>query len=445
MDEEFFKSDLEKANQSTAVALKRHAHYHGKMSTLPKVPVQSIDDFSIWYTPGVAEPCRVIKETPEKIFELTNKGNTIAVISDGSRVLGLGNIGPKAGLPVMEGKCLLFKFLGGIDAVPIMLDVDTDAAFVETVLRLQPGFGGINLEDIRQPNCFNILDQCREQAEIPVWHDDQQGTATVTLAALMNALKVVGKKKEDIQIAFIGAGAAGIACSRLIFAWGVDPAHTFVVDEHGLLGKHRKDYPEGSPAWQLCQITNQEHRQGGIAEAMRGVDVVIAFSTPGPGVIQPAWVKSMARDPIIFACANPIPEIWPWEAKAAGAAIVATGRSDFPNQVNNALCFPAIFRGVLDVRAREISDEMCFAAAQALASCDENLLESDHILPKMDNMLIYPLQAAAVGMQAQAQGLAQVRMTYDQLLNRAEVMIASAQAATDVLMNENCIPPLPDD
>lgn len=445
MDEEYVKSYLEKANQPTKVSLKRHTYYHGKMATLPKVPVSSIDDFSVWYTPGVAAPCRVIADSPEKVYELTNKGNSIAVISDGSRVLGLGNIGPKAGLPVMEGKCLLFKFLGGVDAVPIMLDVDSDEAFIKTVLRLQPGFGGINLEDIRQPNCFNILDRCREGAEIPVWHDDQQGTATVTLAGLMNALKVVGKKKEDIQIAFIGAGAAGIACSRLIFAWGVDPTHAFVVDEHGLLGQHRTDIPEGSPAWQLCHITNQEQRQGGVAEAMRGVDVVIAFSTPGPGVIQPDWIRSMAKDPIIFACANPIPEIWPWEAKAAGAAIVATGRSDFPNQVNNSLCFPAIFRGVLDVRARGISDEMCFAAAQALASCDENLLEGDHILPKMDNMLIYPLQAAAVGMQAQAQGLAKLRMTYDQLLDNAVFMIASAQAATDVLMNENCIPPLPDD
>ena len=445
MDNERIRSLLEKANQPTEVSLKRHAYYRGKMATLPKVPVQSIEDFSIWYTPGVAAPCQAIADSPEKIFELTNKGNTIAVISDGSRVLGLGDIGPKAGLPVMEGKCLLFKFLGGIDAVPIMLDVDSDEAFIETVLRLQPGFGGINLEDIRQPNCFNILDRCREDAEIPVWHDDQQGTATVTLAGLINALKVVGKKKEDIRVAFIGAGAAGIACSRLIFAWGVDPTQAFVVDKQGLLGKHRTDIPEGSPAWHLCQITNQEQRQGDIAEAMQDMDVVIAFSTPGPGIIQPKWIKEMARDPIIFACANPIPEIWPWEAKAAGAAIVATGRSDFPNQVNNSLCFPAIFRGVLDVRAKGISDEMCFSAAQALASCNDNLLESDHILPKMDNILIYPLQAAAVGMQAQAQGLAQIRMSYDQLLNRAEMMIAAAQAATDVLMNENCIPPLPED
>lgn len=445
MDEDHIKSQLEKANKPTEVAINRHAYYRGKMATLPKVPVGSLDDFSVWYTPGVAAPCRAIAESPEKIYELTNKGNTIAVISDGSRVLGLGNIGPKAGLPVMEGKCLLFKFLGGVDAVPIMLDVDSDEAFIETVLRLQPGFGGINLEDISQPKCFKILEQCREQAEIPVWHDDQQGTATVILAALMNALKVVGKKKEDIRVTFVGAGAAGVACARLIFAWGVDPAKALVVDEYGLLGQHRHDFVEGSPAWHLCQTTNFENKQGGISDAMQDADVVIAFSTPGPGVIQSSWIKTMATDPIIFACANPTPEIWPWEAKEAGAAIVATGRSDFPNQVNNSLCFPGIFRGVLDVRASRITDEMCFAAAQALASCDEDSLDRDHILPKMDNMMIYPLQAAAVGMQAQAQGLAKVRLTYDQLLDNAVFMIASAQAATDVLMNENCIPPLPED
>ena len=445
MDEKPNQKRIEKANQPNEVALRYHAYYHGKMATLPKVPLQSLADFSVWYTPGVAEPCRAIANSPDRVYELTNKGNTIAVVSDGSRVLGLGNIGPKAGLPVMEGKCLLFKFLGGVDAVPIMLDVDSDEAFIETVLRLQPGFGGINLEDISQPKCFDILAQCREGAEIPVWHDDQQGTATVILAALMNALKVVGKNKEEVQITFIGAGAAGVASARLLFAWGVDPAKALVVDEHGLLGKYRSDFIEGSPSWHLCKRTNRENRQGGIPEAMKGVDVVIAFSTPGPGVIQSEWIKTMANDPIVFACANPTPEIWPWEAKAAGAAIVATGRSDFPNQVNNSLCFPAIFRGILDVRASCITDEMCFAAAQALASCDEDLLDVDHILPRMDNMMIYPLQAAAVGMQAQAQGLAKVKLTYDQLLDRAQFMIASAQAATDVLMNENCIPPLPDD
>jgi len=443
--EEAIQDLLSKAQEPARIAEKYHAAFHGKMSTLPKCPIRDMDDFSIWYTPGVAAPSRAIAENPEKVYSLTNKGNTIAVVSDGSRVLGLGNIGPEAGLPVMEGKCLLFKYLGGVDAVPLMLDVDDPDEFVDTVLRLQPGFGGINLEDIAQPKCFRILDQLREKAHIPIWHDDQQGTATVTLAGLMNALKVVGKKKEDIRITFVGAGAAGIACSRLIFAWGVDPAHACVVDAGGILGKHRRDFEEGTPAWQLCQITNLENRQGGIPEALKGANVVIAYSTPGPGIILPEWVKTMAKDPILFACANPVPEIWPWEAKAAGARVVATGRSDFPNQVNNSLSFPGIFRGVLDVRARTITDEMCFAAAQALAEAASDGLDEDHILPKMTDAVIYPLQAAAVGLKAQEQGLARVSMSQDQLLDHAVQKIGEAQSATDVLMSEGCIPPMPDD
>jgi len=442
---EEIQSLLAKAQQPAEDAMKLHAYYQGKMAVTPKCPVRGFDDFAIWYSPGVAAPCRAIAQSPERVYELTNKGNTIAVISDGSRVLGLGDIGPEAGLPVMEGKCMLFKYLGGVDAVPIVLDVDSPDEFVETVLRLQPGFGGINLEDIAQPKCFEILARLQAEAQIPVWHDDQQGTATVTLAGLMNALKVVGKQKEDIRVTFVGAGAAGVAVSRLVFAWGVDPAQATVVDAGGILGRHRSDLAEGSPAWQLAQITNLEGRQGGIPEAMAGADVVIAYSTPGPGIILPEWVKSMAEDPILFACANPVPEIWPWEAKAAGAAVIATGRSDFPNQVNNSLSFPAIFRGVLDVRASTISDEMCFAAAEALADCALVDLDANHILPKMMDMEIYPLQAAAVGMQAQAQGLAGRNMTHGHLLDLAQARIGNAQAATDVLMTEGVIPPVPED
>ena len=422
-------------------ALKLHAYYKGKTATTLKCPVRSFEDFSIWYTPGVAAPCIAIKDSPEEVYNLTNKGNTIAVISDGSRVLGLGNIGPQAGLPVMEGKCLLFKYLGGVDAVPIMLEVDHPDDFVETVLRLQPGFGGINLEDIAQPKCFRILERLQKEAHIPVWHDDQQGTATVTLAGLINALKVVGKKKEDIRITFIGTGAAGIACSRMIFSWGVDPRQAVMVDEKGILGRYRQDISPDSPAWELCQTTNPDGLKGGIREALETADVAIAYSTPGPGIIQPEWIKNMANDPIIFACANPVPEIWPWEAKEAGAAIIATGRSDFDNQVNNSLCFPGIFRGVLDVRASRITDEMCFAAAKALAEAIGDNLDDTHILPKMMDMIIYPLQAAAVGMMAQEQGLAQRKMRYGQLLDHADSLISQAQFTTDLLMREGVIPP----
>ena len=435
---------LAKASQPAQDAVFLHEYFQGKMSTLPKCPVENIDDFSIWYTPGVAAPCREIAQHPERVYDLTNKGNLIAVISDGSRVLGLGDIGPEAGLPVMEGKAMLFKYLGGVDAVPIMLEHSDPEPFIETVLRLQPGFGGINLEDISQPKCFEILDRLREKARIPIWHDDQQGTATVTLAGLMNALKLVGKDKGDIRIAFIGSGAAGVACSRLIFAWGVDPAKATLVDVRGILGKHRRDFAEDSPQYQLCQITNGEGREGGIEAALQGADVVISYSQPGPGVILPEWVRGMAADPIVFACANPVPEIWPWEAKAAGAAVVATGRSDFPNQVNNSLSFPGIFRGVLDVRASTITDEMCFAAAEALAEAVGNALDTDHILPRMMDMEIYPLQAAAVGLMAQQQGIASLALSRDKLLNRAEFMIGLAQSATDVLMAEKCIPPFPE-
>ena len=444
-DENELRDLLNKAKQPAADAMRGHAYYQGKMATLPKCPVRGMEDFSIWYSPGVAAPCQAIADSPAKVYDLTNIGNTIAVISDGSRVLGLGDIGPQASLPVMEGKCLLFKYLGGVDAVPLVLDAHDPQGFIETVLRLQPGFGGINLEDIAQPKCFDILDRLREAARIPVWHDDQQGTATVTLAGLMNALKIVGKDKHAIRLALIGAGAAGVACARLLFAWGVDPAKTIVVDAGGILGKHRTDIAAFSPAWSLCQTTNPEGLTGGIPEAMSGADVVIAFAAPGPGVILPEWVARMAPDPVVFACANPVPEIWPWEAKAAGAAVVATGRSDFSNQVNNALCFPAIFRGTLDVRARTITDEMCFAAAAALADWGAADLDADHILPPMTEMAIYPIQAAAVGIQAQTQGIAQVQKSYDQLLDRAEAMIGAAQAATDVLMNEGCIPPFPED
>ena len=435
---------LAKASEPASQAVWLHEYYRGKMGTLPKCPVEKLDDFSIWYTPGVAAPCKEIAQHPDRVYDLTNKGNTVAVISDGSRVLGLGDIGPEAGLPVMEGKAMLFKYLGGVDAVPVMLEnLDADA-FIETVLRLQPGFGGINLEDISQPKCFEILDRLRQEAHIPVWHDDQQGTATVTLAGLMNALKLVGKDKGDIRVTFIGSGAAGVASSRLIFAWGVDPAKATLVDIRGILGKHRQDFPENSPQHRLCQITNAAGREGGIEAALRDADVVISYAQPGPGVIRPEWIRGMAADPILFACANPVPEIWPWEAKAAGAAVVATGRSDFPNQVNNSLSFPAIFRGVLDVRAQTITDEMCFAAAGALAEAVGDGLAEEQILPRMMDLEIYPLQAAAVGLKAQEQGLAGLKLSRDELLNRAEFMIGLAQSSTDVLMGAHCIPPFPE-
>jgi malate dehydrogenase (oxaloacetate-decarboxylating) len=438
---------LAKAKKPSGDAMNLHPFYRGKIETALKCCVRDFNDFAIWYTPGVAAPCRAIEAEPDKVYEYTNKWNTVAVVSDGTRVLGLGDIGPKAGLPVMEGKALLYKYLGGVDGVPIMLDTKDPDQIINTVLMLQPGMGGINLEDISQPKCFRILDTLREKAEIPVWHDDQQGTATVTLAGLINALKVVGKEMDEVRIAFIGSGASNVACSRLIFGWGADPAKCFMVDSKGILGKHRKDLEmrkaEFVDKWRLCQITNAEGREGDIAEAMRGADVVIALSRSGPGVIQPEWVATMAKDAILFACANPVPEIWPWEAKEAGAKIIATGRSDFPNQVNNSLGFPGIFRGALDVRARTITDEMCFAAARALADHVGDRLDEEHILPNMDDWEVFPREAAAVAMKAQEQGVARLSLSYETLYNQAHSIIQRSRALTQMMMNQGFIAEAP--
>jgi len=328
-----------------------------------------------------------------------------------------------------------------------MLDTKDPDKIIETVLMLQPGFGGINLEDLSQPKCFRILDTLREKAEIPIWHDDQQGTATVTLAALMNALRLVNKRKEDVSIAFIGTGASNVACSRLIYGWGVDPAKCYMVDSKGILGPHRKDIElrkaEYIDKWRYCYSTNADHRQGDTAKAMEGVDVVIALSKSGPNTILPEWVERMNHDAILFACANPVPEIWPWEAQKAGAAIIATGRSDFPNQVNNSLGFPGIFRGTLDVRATTITDEMCYAAAAALADHIGDKLDNEHILPNMDDWEIYPLEAAAVGMKAQELGVARLEKSYDELYEHAHQIIKRSRELTQLMMREDFIAEAP--
>jgi len=435
---------LARAEQPSTDAMRLHPFYRGKVEVALKARVRDFNDFAIWYTPGVAAPCRAIAEDPELVYEYTHKWNTVAVVSDGTRVLGLGDIGPKAGLPVMEGKALLYKYLGGVDAWPIMLDTKDPDKIIETVLLIQPGFGGVNLEDISQPKCFRVLDTLREQAEIPVWHDDQQGTATVTLAALINALKVVGKKIEQVQIAFVGVGSANVACARLIYAAGANPALCRMVDSKGILHKDRKDLEQRKAdyvdKWRFCQITNEEGRQGGIPESLEGADVVIALSKPGPGTLQTDWIRKMAKDAIVFACANPVPEIWPWEAKQGGAVVVATGRSDFPNQVNNSLGFPGIFRGTLDVRATTITDSMCFAAANALAEMAvEQGLSPEHILPTMDDWQVFPREAAAVAAKAVEEGIARNPLTYEEELKNAEEIIRRSRDLTVMMMDEGFI------
>jgi malate dehydrogenase (oxaloacetate-decarboxylating) len=441
---------LAKAKKPAADAMRMHPFYRGKVQTALKCPVRGLGDFAIWYTPGVAAPCRAIQEDEELAYEYTNKGNTVAVVSDGTRVLGLGDIGATAGMPVMEGKALLFKYLGGVDAVPICLDTKDPYRIILAVKWMQPSFGGINLEDISQPKCFRVLDMLRTDPDIkiPVWHDDQQGTATVILAGVINALKVVGKRMNDIRVTLIGTGAANVATLRLLLASGVQFGNVVACDSKGILHPERDDIAQRKiefvDKWRICQHSNAEGRRGRQAEAMRGADVCIALSRPGPGTILPEWVKGMAKDGIIFPCANPIPEIWPWEAKEAGARIVGTGRSDFPNQVNNSLGFPGIFRGVLDVRARTITDEMAIAAAEELARCaEESGIDDDHILPTMDNWEVFPREAAAVGMKAQEQDVARLSLSREELLSKAKATIRQAQDMTHFLMEKELIPPVP--
>jgi malate dehydrogenase (oxaloacetate-decarboxylating) len=432
---------LELAKKPGKDAMVMHKYYGGKVETVPKACVRSFDDFAIWYSPGVAEPCKDIAANPDMVYEHTCKWNTVAVVSDGTRVLGLGDIGPEAAMPVMEGKAMLFKYLGGVDCVPICLDTKDPEKIIETVRLIAPSFGGINLEDISNPKCFDILDELRKDCKIPVWHDDQQGTATVEVAGAINALKLVGKKIEDANITVIGAGAASIAISRLLLATGFKPDHLCMCDSKGILNQARTDV-EGSFAqkWEICKKTNGAGKTGGMKEAMEGADIVIAASKPGPGTIKPEYCDAMADDGIIFATANPVPEIWPWEAKEHGIKIFATGRSDFPNQVNNSMGFPAIFRGVLDVRAKTITDEMCIAAAQALAKCAEDKgLSENYIIPNMSEYEVFPQEAVAVGLKAIEQGVARLKLSRQELYERADFMIRRSRNLTESMMKDGFI------
>jgi malate dehydrogenase (oxaloacetate-decarboxylating) len=430
-----------RASLPSEISPKFHEFYSGKIEVIPKVQITSYKDFAIWYTPGVASPCKEISKDTSKVFSYTNKGNTVAVISDGSRTLGLGDIGPYASLPVMEGKALLFKYLGGIDAFPITLNVKDPDKIIEVVKAIEPVFGGINLEDIATPKCFYIYERLYEELDIPVWHDDQHGTALVTLAALINALKIVGKKHTDIYVTLIGAGAANYRIAKILMAYGIKPGNIISVDSKGILNKNRLDVKEENPyKWELCNITNEENREGGIPEAMKGSDVVIAMSRPGPGVIKPEWIKLMNDNAIVFACANPVPEIWPWEAKEAGARIVATGRSDFPNQVNNSLGFPAVFRGALEVLAKKITNEMLIAAAEAIAKvAEEYEINEDYIIPTMEQEEVYIEEALAVALKAQDIGVARLKLSKDELSSRINEKINRVKKMLDILIGEGII------
>ncbi|XES77881.1 MAG: NADP-dependent malic enzyme [Candidatus Bathyarchaeia archaeon] len=433
---------LAKAKKPAQLAPAMHRFYEGKMQVMPRCAITSPDDFAIWYTPGVAAPCRIIQADPEKSFELTNRWNSVAIVSDGTRVLGLGNIGPEAAMPVMEGKAMLFKFLGGVDAVAICLKTKDPDEIIRTCELLEPSFGGINLEDIEKPKCFYALEKARDRLQIPVWHDDQQGTATVILAGLMNSFKLVGKKPQDALITLVGSGAANIRTAYVLIRWGVKAGNIMLVDTKGIVHRGRTDITKEDDPWkfELTQKTNAEGRTGDIAEAFKGADAVVAASKPGPGTIKPEWIKTMADNAVVFACANPIPEIWPWEAEEAGARIVATGRNDFPNQVNNSLGFPAIFRGVLDVKAKTITDDMCIAAAQELANfAEERGITEKDILPRMEEWEVFPREAVACALKSIEQGVARVKPSRQELYERASAIIRNARESTQLLMKQGLI------
>ncbi|WP_054842237.1 NADP-dependent malic enzyme [Vulcanisaeta distributa] len=436
----------EESSKWFKIAIEASRRYGGKIMVLPKVPVRSLQDFSIWYTPGVAAVSKEINANVDKSFEYTWRWNAIAVLTDGSRVLGLGNVGPEAAMPVMEGKSLLFKYLGGVDAVPLPIRAKTQEDIINIAKAIEPAFGGINLEDIESPKCFYVLDKLREELKIAVWHDDQQGTAGAILAGLINAFKIVGKKLEDSTIALIGAGASNIAAARILIKYGVKPGNIILVDSKGILHPEREDMDKlmlTNPwKYELAIKTNAERRRGGgIKEALVGVDAVVAASVQGPGVIKKEWVRAMNKDPIVFALANPIPEIWPWEAKEAGAKVVATGRSDFPNQVNNSLVFPGgVFRGgALDARVKTITDDMVIAAAQEIANFVGDKLSEDKILPTMEEWDFYPRVAAAVAVKAAEQGVARRSLTWKDEYNMAKEIIANARLMIETLYGKGLI------
>lgn len=385
-------------------SLKKHSEWKGKIEVISRVPVSTKEDMALAYTPGVAQPCLEIQKDLDKSYELTRRHNMCAVITDGSAVLGLGDIGPEAGMPVMEGKSVLFKAFGDVDAFPLCIKTKDVDEFVNTVYLLSGSFGGVNLEDISAPRCFEIERKLKEKCDIPIFHDDQHGTAIITLAGLLNALKVVGKKKENVRVVTSGAGAAAVSIVRLILSAGFK--NVVMCDRNGAIYEGRKD----GMNWikeEMAQCTNREKRKGTLAEMLVGADIFIGVSAPG--LVTSEMVRSMAEDAIVFACANPTPEIFPDEAKAAGAKVVATGRSDFPNQINNVLAFPGVFRGTFDVRAKDINEEMKMAAARALAELiSEEELEADYIIPKAFDPRVGKAVASAVAKAAKDSGVARI-------------------------------------
>ncbi|MCL5786320.1 MAG: NADP-dependent malic enzyme [Candidatus Thermoplasmatota archaeon] len=421
MEKEF--SDTAKYNEAAVIVSES---YKGKTRVIPKVPIRDLSDFSIYYTPGIAEVSRRIAADPGMSFELTGRWNSVAILTDGTRVLGLGNVGPHAAMPVMEGKALIFNYLGGVNAVPITMMIRSSDEFMAVARALEPSFGGYNLEDIESPKCFFLLQNLQKELNIPVWHDDQLGTASITLAGLTNALKVTGRRREDSWIVLLGSGAANIATATLLGSAGFDLGKIILVDSHGILHPEREDMDSlmiNHPwKYDLAMKTNSERIKGGAEEALKGADIVISAAKSQPGFIKKEWIRSMNRDPIVFALANPLPEIWPNDAKEAGASVVATGRGDFPNQINNSLVFPAVFRGVLDARAKGVNMDVMVTASNEIAAFVK-VPSEDHIVPSMNDWEMYPQVAAAVAAKTSEIGLARKNGTRGQFLSIATDII----------------------
>jgi len=451
-----FFTEEQKAKAQTLfykqLAIEAHRFYGGKMQTLPKVPMDSFNWLNVWYTPGVSAVSTAIRDAHEHSFTLSNRANLVAVVSDSTRVLGDGDCTPSGGLGVMEGKAMLMKYLGGIDAVALCIDSHDENGtpnadkIINFVKMVQPSFGAINLEDISQPNCFKVLDVLRESCDIPVWHDDAQGTACVTLAGIINALRLTGKSIQNIKTVLFGAGAANTSIARLMIADGTDPAKIVMFDEHGALHCNRKDYknnPLFYRQWELCQITNP-NRYLTPEEAFSGADLVIGLSKPGPDTIKPEWIKMMADKAIVFACANPVPEIYPYQAKEAGAYIVATGRGDFPNQINNSICFPSILKGTLLVSASKITDKMAIRAAHAIAEFAEKRgITPDNIIPHTLEHELFPYVATEVAMQAITEGIARKIKSREDIYDEAKNDIEKTKQLLDLLKNNNYINDFP--
>ncbi|MDA4126991.1 MAG: NADP-dependent malic enzyme [Thaumarchaeota archaeon] len=432
------------AEDSSKKALVYSKFYAGKVEVAPKVPVRSLDDFAIWYTPGVAAVSKAIEADPDLSFDYTGRWNTVAVVTDGSRVLGLGKIGPEGALPVMEGKALIYNYLGGVNAIPLPVRVGSEEELISFVKALEPSLGGVNLEDIESPKCFEVLDRLRAEMKIPVWHDDQQGTAGVTLAALYNALEVTGRKLKGSRIVLFGAGSANIATERLLVEAGVDSRDIVVLDTKGILYPEREDVDKlmlkNKWKYEIAIHTNGDRITGGLEEALEGADVLVAAAGQGPDAITRDQVSRMNKRAITFFLANPVPEMLPGAAHKAGAEVVATGRSDYPNQVNNSLLFPAIFRGALDVRARTITDQMVIDAAKELAAfAKERGLSKNYIIPTMVQWEVYPRVAAAVSQAAVREGQARRRLSRKESFRMAMEMIEHSRKVMSSLRRSGII------